>query len=85
MNEVLKQLYDIAEGNLSKYIYLRDTNPDVIETLVGQSYIKSVQNSNKSPMYLITLKLLEAVAGKLNDNDLRVKQINNLQGDEHNN
>jgi len=74
MKETLEELYRIAGGNTSAFIFLNDTNPQVVEMLEGQGFIKYVQNGNKRPMYVITLKLVEEVAGKLEDGDLRLKQ-----------
>jgi len=79
MEDKLKELYDIAKGNISCFIFLDNEEPEMVHNLESQKFIKHVKNSNKRPMYVITLKLVEAVVGPLEDKDIRKKQLKNFE------
>lgn len=81
MEDKIKELYDITDGNTSCFIFLDDEDVSLVKDLKEQGFINYVKNSNKREMYVITMKLVEAVEGVLDEKDLRKKQLKSLEED----
>jgi hypothetical protein len=78
----IEDLYKITKGVTSQYIFPKGEE-DIVEfkQLAKDGYVKFVNNSAKTPMYVITLKTVVAVEGELDAKDLRAKQLENLEKD----
>jgi hypothetical protein len=78
----VEELYKITKGVTSQYIFPKGEE-DIAEfkQLAKDGYVKFVNNSAKTPMYVITLKTVVAVEGELDVKDLRAKQLENLEKD----
>ncbi len=82
-NMTVEELYKTVGGNTSHYIFPK-TEEDILEfkKLAKEGYVKYVNNSNKKPMYVITIKTVQEVEGVLDEKDLRVKQLKALDSNE---
>lgn len=56
--ELIESLYKAAGGRRSHFIFLRDTEEDVIKQLMHKNLILKVKNNNKTPMFTITENLI---------------------------
>jgi DNA-binding PadR family transcriptional regulator len=81
MEDKINEIYKLANGNTSCFIFLDDEDLDLVKQLNKEGYINHVKNSNKREMYVITMKLVETVEGVLDEKDIRKKQLKSLEED----
>jgi len=55
----LKELYDGCGGRRSHYLFMRDEPKEFVDLLVKEKWLKPVNNSSGSPMYVVTPQLIE--------------------------
>jgi len=82
MEEKLKELYDLAAGNTSCFLFLSEDEKEIGATLVKEGYLKCIKlkpaalRAEPKMIHTITVKLIEAVVGPLEAKDLRKVQSN---------
>jgi len=61
-DKVLKGLFDAVDGRRSHYLFLNDESEEFIALLKKEDWVVYVKNTEKKPMYRITVKLYEKFA-----------------------